>query len=158
MALSDDGSDVVGKKIKEECDCLGISGGWSPRVHLFTQSGGKLKFRDEDNVFLPDKSELDQISIGSCNGDFEIDEVIKNSLNSIVDIRYKTSSLIVKQAEKLGIKIHWKSTVINTNGYKKINSIEIMKLSEDSTGVIGKKLKEECDCLGISGGWTPRVN
>jgi len=67
--------------MKEECDCLGISGGWTPRVHLFTQSGGKLKFRDEDNVFLPDKSELDQISIGSCNGDFELDEVIKNSVN-----------------------------------------------------------------------------
>ena len=62
---------------------MAISGGWTPRVHLFTQSGGKLKFRDEDNVFLPNKSELDQISIGSCNGDFEIDEVIKNSLNSI---------------------------------------------------------------------------
>ena len=62
---------------------MGISGGWTPRVHLFTQSGGKLKFRDEDNVFLPNKSELDQISIGSCNGDFELDEVIKNAADSI---------------------------------------------------------------------------
>ena len=83
MKLSDDGTAAVGKKINEECDCLGISGGWTPRVHLFTQSGGKLKFRDKDNVFLPDKSELDQISIGSCNGDFELDEVIKNSVNLI---------------------------------------------------------------------------
>ncbi len=83
MQLSDDGTAVVGKKIKEECDCLGISGGWTPRVHLFTQSGGKLNFRDEDNVFLPGKSELDQISIGSCNGDFELDEIIKNTANTI---------------------------------------------------------------------------
>ncbi len=82
MKLSDDGTTVIEKKIKEECDCLGISGGWTPRVHLFTQSGGKLKFRDEDNVFLPDKSGLDQISIGSCNGDFELDQVIKNSVSS----------------------------------------------------------------------------
>ena len=81
MQLSDDGNDVVGKKIKEECDCLGISGGWTPRVHLFTQSGGKLKFRDEDNVFLPDKNKTpsDQISIGSCNGDFDIKDIILNS-------------------------------------------------------------------------------
>ena len=35
-------------------------------------------------------------------------------VNSVVDIRDKTNSLIVKQAEKLGIKIHWKSTVVNT--------------------------------------------
>ena len=79
MKLSDDGTSVIGKKIKEECDCLGISGGWTPRVHLFTQSGGKLKFRDKDNIFLPDKSTSEQINIGSCNGDFELDDVIKNS-------------------------------------------------------------------------------
>jgi|TARA_B100001741_G_scaffold106052_1_gene87409 sarcosine oxidase subunit alpha len=83
MKLSDDGNEVVGKKFSEDCDCLGISGGWTPRVHLFTQSGGKLKFNDKDNVFLPDKSELEQISIGSCNGDFELDSIIKNSVESI---------------------------------------------------------------------------
>ena len=83
MKLSDDGAAVVGNKSKEECDCLGISGGWTPRVHLFTQSGGKLKFRDKDNIFLPDKSASEQISIGSCNGDFELDDVIKNSNKSI---------------------------------------------------------------------------
>ena len=79
MKLTDDGSGVIGNKLKEECDCLGISGGWTPMVHLFTQSGGKLKFSDKDNVFLPDKSSSEQISIGSCNGDFELDDVIKNS-------------------------------------------------------------------------------
>jgi len=79
MKLSDDGTGVVGNKLKEECDCLGVSGGWTPRIHLFTQSGGKLKFRDKDNVFLPNKYTSDQISIGSCNGDFELEEVINNS-------------------------------------------------------------------------------
>ncbi len=79
MKLSDDGSSVVGSKFNESCDCLGISGGWTPMVHLFTQSGGKLKFKEIDNVFLPDKSSSDLINIGSCNGDFELDDVIKNS-------------------------------------------------------------------------------
>ena len=79
MKLSDDGSRVVGNKLNEVCDCLGISGGWTPLVHLFTQSGGKLKFRNTDNVFLPDKHDYNQLSVGSCNGDFELDDVIKNS-------------------------------------------------------------------------------
>ena len=92
MKLSDDGAAVVGNKSKEECDCLGISGGWTPRVHLFTQSGGKLKFRDKDNIFLPDKSESEQISIGSCNGDFELDDVIKNSNKSIKEFLNVNSS------------------------------------------------------------------
>ena len=79
MKLSEDGSGVLGNKINFKCDCLGISGGWTPMVHLFTQSGGKLKFRDSDNVFLPDKALSDQISVGSCNGDFDLDEVLKKS-------------------------------------------------------------------------------
>ena len=83
MKLSEDGTRVEGNKIKEECDCLGISGGWTPRVHLFTQSGGKLKFRDKDNVFITDKSPSEQISIGSCNGDFDLDDVVNNSNNLV---------------------------------------------------------------------------
>ena len=77
---------------------------------------------------------------------------------NIIDIRKKATSKIVIQAEKLGIKIYWNSTVTNTFGYRKINSIEIMKLSDDGSNVVGDKIKINCDCLGISGGWTPMVH
>ena len=73
MELSRDGQMAIGRKIQINCDCLGIAGGWTPAVHLFTQSGGKLKFRDEDQVFIPNKYPSEQISIGSCNGEFELD-------------------------------------------------------------------------------------
>jgi len=83
--LSVDGESVVGKKIKINCDCLGMSGGWTPMVHLFTQSGGKLKFKDKDYIFVPDmnKSPSDQISVGSCNGNFELDDLISNTIKNI---------------------------------------------------------------------------
>ena len=64
-------------KLKSKMLC--VSGGFNPDVHLFTQSGGKLKFRDEDQVFIPNIYPSKQISIGSCNGDFELDKIIKNS-------------------------------------------------------------------------------
>ena len=80
MRLNDKGNDVIGKKIELNCDCLAISGGWTPMVHLFTQSGGKLKFDNKNNIFVPDKTNLDQLSIGSANGDFELDDVLKNSI------------------------------------------------------------------------------
>ncbi len=80
MKLNDKGNDVIGKKIELNCDCLAISGGWTPMVHLFTQSGGKLRFDNKDNIFVPDKTNLDQLSIGSAKGDFELDEVLKNSI------------------------------------------------------------------------------
>jgi len=85
MELSKNGQLVIGSKINLDCDCLGVAGGWTPAVHLFTQAGGKLKFRDEDQVFVPNKHSSKQISIGSCNGDFELDKVIKNSSSSLKD-------------------------------------------------------------------------
>ena len=54
-----------------------------------------------------------------------------------------TNSSIVKESEKLGFKIHWKHTVVNTNGYKRINSIELMKLSDDGTTVVDGTLNED---------------
>ena len=83
MQLSKDGQKVIGSKIKISCDCLGVSGGWTPSVHLFTQSGGKLKFRDEDQVFIPNNYPSEQINIGSCNGDFTLNEIFLNITKSL---------------------------------------------------------------------------
>jgi len=90
MQLSKDGQSVIGSKIDLDCDCLGLSGGWTPAVHLFTQSGGKLRFRDEDQVFIPNHYPSKQISIGSCNGDFELDEIlnlIPTQLKNFLEIK-----------------------------------------------------------------------
>ena len=79
MKLSKDGQKVIGSKINLSCDCLGVSGGWTPAVHLFTQSGGKLKFREEDQVFIPNKYSSEQISIGACNGDLTLEDITENT-------------------------------------------------------------------------------
>ena len=85
MKLSDDGSNVIGNKTKHNCVCFWFSGGWTPMVQLFTQSGGKLKFRNEDNVFIPDqnKTPTNQISVGSCNGEFKLDEIVTRTIENI---------------------------------------------------------------------------
>ncbi len=85
MKLSNDGTSVTGSKISISCDCLGIAGGWTPAVHLYTQSGSKLTFDEERKIFIPKNNTAQQISVGSCAGDFELDEIIKN-LNSKLKI------------------------------------------------------------------------
>ena len=37
-----------------DCDCLLMSGGWNPTVHLFSQSRGKLRFDDDAAAFVPE--------------------------------------------------------------------------------------------------------
>lgn len=49
-------------------DALLVSAGWTPSVHLFSQSRGKLRFDDATGRFLPDIHVQDCTSIGACNG------------------------------------------------------------------------------------------
>ena len=99
MQLSKDGQKVIGSKIDLSCDCLGMSGGWTPAVHLFTQSGGKLKFREEDQVFIPNIYPSDQISVGSCNGDLTLDEILINTPNTLKEF------LNIKNSEYTNMEI-----------------------------------------------------
>jgi len=99
MQLSKDGQKVVGSKIDLSCDCLGMSGGWTPAVHLFTQSGGKLKFREEDQVFIPNIYPSDQISVGSCNGDLTLNEILINTPNTLKEF------LNIKNSEYTNMEI-----------------------------------------------------
>ncbi len=50
------------------CDLLLMSGGFTPSVHLFSQSGGKLRFDPALQVYLPGRSAQRERSAGSCRG------------------------------------------------------------------------------------------
>ncbi len=39
-----------------DCDCVAMSGGWSPVVHLWSHCGGKLTWNEEQAHFAPDPS------------------------------------------------------------------------------------------------------
>jgi len=51
---------------KDSCDLIAVSGGWTPTVHLFSQSGGKLAFDEEIGAFVP--KEANPISPARCAG------------------------------------------------------------------------------------------
>jgi len=79
MKLSKDNRSTIGNKLKINCDLLCISGGYTPAIHLFTQSGGKLDFNEKKYCFQPKSTPLNQISIGSCNGTFDLKNIIEES-------------------------------------------------------------------------------
>ena len=74
---------IIGKSIKLSCDLLCVSGGWTPTVHLFSQSKGKLIFRKSDSTFIPYKSFQNEISIGACNGTFDKEEIFEETYNKM---------------------------------------------------------------------------
>ena len=50
------------------CDALLMGGGWTPSVHLFSQSRGKLRFDDARQIYLPGSPAQRQTSVGGANG------------------------------------------------------------------------------------------
>ncbi len=77
---------IIGKLNKEKsgyeileniaCDCICVSGNWTPTVHLTSQSGNKLKFDEKVNAFIPNQPRQNETTIGSANGSF----TLKNTL------------------------------------------------------------------------------
>jgi sarcosine oxidase subunit alpha len=49
-------------------DALIISAGWTPSLHLFSQSRGKVAFDEGTQRFLPGQYAQDCVSAGACNG------------------------------------------------------------------------------------------
>jgi len=58
------------------CDALLMSGGWTPSVHLFSQSRGKLRFDAESQTYLPNVSAERERSAGACGGVFGLAETL----------------------------------------------------------------------------------
>ena len=52
------------------CDLLLMCGGWTPSVHLFSQSRAKLRFDERLQAFLPGEWTAQVRSVGACNGTF----------------------------------------------------------------------------------------
>ncbi|MCR4281901.1 MAG: sarcosine oxidase subunit alpha family protein [Bauldia sp.] len=50
------------------CDLLLMSGGWTPSVHLFSQSRGRVVFDEALQAFVPGKSVQRERSAGACKG------------------------------------------------------------------------------------------
>jgi len=58
----------AGRGTVVDCDLVLMSGGWNPTVHLFSQSGGKLRYDEGSAAFVPDISVQDEVSVGACRG------------------------------------------------------------------------------------------
>jgi len=58
------------------CDLVLHSGGWTPSVHLFSQSRGKLKWDEGIGAFVPGLSVQAERSAGACRGSFGLGDCL----------------------------------------------------------------------------------
>jgi len=78
------------------CDCICVSGNWTPTVHLASQSGNKLKFDEKTDAFVPSQSRQNETTVGSANGIF----TLKQSLSDGFNKGYELSNKITEKNSK----------------------------------------------------------
>jgi len=87
------------------CDVMLMSGGWTPSVHLFSQSRGSLLWHDERQAYVPGASAQRERSAGACRGLLTLERVIDDgyaagsaALQAVGHRATPTSTARVRQA------------------------------------------------------------
>ena len=99
-------SAIIGKLNKEKsgyeklenvnCDCICVSGNWTPTIHLSSQSGNKLKFNEKVNAFTPNESKQNESTVGSANGTFTLENSLKEGFTKGYDLSKKVTGKDIK--------------------------------------------------------------
>jgi len=71
------------------CDCICVSGNWTPTVHLSSQSGNKLKFDEKINSFVPNQSRQNESTVGSASGSFTLKKSLEDGFNKGYELSNK---------------------------------------------------------------------
>mgnify|MGYP001298717026 CR=1 FL=1 len=73
---------TIENTITIRCDLLAISGGWSPAVHLHSQSGGKNVWDDRLHCFVPGEPVQACVSAGAGAGVWSLRDCLKSGLDA----------------------------------------------------------------------------
>ena len=76
--ISDD-KEELGSVENIKCDCICVSGFWTPTIDLASQSGNKTKFKEEIDAFVPGISKQNEKTLGAANGIYTLEETLKDS-------------------------------------------------------------------------------
>ena len=61
-------------------DALLTSAGWTPSVHLWSQSRSKLRFDEARGIFVPGDAVQDVVSVGACNGTDDVQALAEEAI------------------------------------------------------------------------------
>ena len=59
------------------CDCVAMSGGWTPSVHMASQARAKLQFDEVIQAFVPGTSLNEEQSAGACKASFDLQSCLE---------------------------------------------------------------------------------
>ena len=122
--ISDD-KEKLGTIENIKCDCICVSGFWTPTIHLASQSGNKTKFNEDIDAFVPGTSKQNEKTLGAANGVYTLAETLKSSL----DTGYEVSKKITTNSNKVSFPnvVEKKSTLHDNFGVYLFQKGKIIK-------------------------------
>ncbi len=84
------------------CDCVAVSGGWSPAFHLTSQQGGKPTWDAELQAFLPGEPLQKWHGAGAMAGEFGLTRAFRSGEEAALKALADIGVTIPKQAAKAG--------------------------------------------------------
>ncbi|MEP3197896.1 MAG: sarcosine oxidase subunit alpha [Lentilitoribacter sp.] len=96
---------------KYDVDALLISGGWTPSLHLYSQSRAKPSWDGDVKRFLPENPVQDQVSVGACNGTNDLTELLSEAQDAALNA---AKSIGVKKLKKVSAP----KEVVTTYGHE----------------------------------------
>jgi sarcosine oxidase subunit alpha len=79
------GSSAGGARRRLPCDLVMMGGGWTPSVHLFSQSRGRLRWDARLDAFIPNESAQAERSAGACRGSFALQLCLREGHEAGID-------------------------------------------------------------------------
>ncbi|NQW01167.1 MAG: sarcosine oxidase subunit alpha family protein [Rhodospirillales bacterium] len=76
----------------------------------------------------------------------------------VIDTRLAPHGELPTQALQAGIAVIDNSTITGVTGKRRVQSVEVMTLNADASGVIGPARTFPCDLVATSGGWNPVIH
>ena len=89
--ISDDKNEL-GTLETIDCDCICVSGFWTPTIHLASQSGNKTTFNKDIDAFVPGLSKQNETTLGAANGTFTLEETLKSSFETGYELSKKITN------------------------------------------------------------------
>ena len=74
------------------CDCLGMSGGFQPTVHLLSQTHGKLRYENTLGAFVPDQIPAHVHVIGAAAGVIDLNNILTTAFETGVSAAKATGA------------------------------------------------------------------
>ncbi|MBF6029818.1 sarcosine oxidase subunit alpha family protein [Pseudomonas sp. P115] len=78
-----------------ECDVLALSSGWTPTIHLHSQSGGSLRYDEPRACLVPGTTTQPLTVVGAANGQMTLQECLDEGYKAGADVARKLKPGVV---------------------------------------------------------------